>query len=134
MPSFSVTVVMLSVSALTAECKRLLLVEGKGTQLAAAVCLVCEKRREWLGGNKVPTHDDAICNKVKNLVSFGFRVKLKSHGGGANYCKFYVLFWFTHFSSSAVFQTNQKQIKEVQVFCFEGKKYFMDTIFFSCTY
>ncbi len=67
MPSFSVTVVILS--ALTAECRRppTLLVEGKGTQVAGvliviAECLVCEERREWFG-DKVPKHDDAIATK-----------------------------------------------------------------------
>jgi hypothetical protein len=54
MPSFSVTV------ALTT----LLLVEGKVTVTrgVADKCLVCEKSREGLSDDKVPTHDEAIAS------------------------------------------------------------------------
>jgi hypothetical protein len=59
MPSFSVT------AALTT----LLLVEGKVTLIE---CLVCEKSREGLSDDKVPTHDEAIasCNRMNDLLSF----------------------------------------------------------------
>lgn len=76
MPSFSVTVLMLS--ALTTLL--LLVVEGIGKvtlTLLAAECLVCGNSRDGLGDKvKVPTYDDdAIATtKMKNIFKLWFRV------------------------------------------------------------
>jgi hypothetical protein len=70
-------------------------------------CLVCEKSREGLSDDKVPTHEAiASWNRMNDLLSF--ELVLESC---QLLCYVYLCFWFTHFSSFLLSRVWTKQSK-----------------------